>query len=402
MCIERLSARLGVLLSILMTMTTACGDASDTESMVGNDVTPEATSTPDEGASLETISGCGDTTLLASTSDDAAPGAWKVGARTLMAGDLQAEVWYPAVPGSDSGVDTIIYDIRDQLAPDEGAKIPDEDNPWHYCDCYRDLPLDTERGPYPVIIFAHGTAGFRHQSLAQMTHWASHGFVVAAVDHPGLKLGDLLSFNFNQDLSTDLNTLHATLSELPGDWSFLDGAIDLERLGAAGHSAGGGAIGALSDRAQVMIPMASRGTSESPALKSTLILGGVDDSVAAYDGQVNGYESSPATKRLVGLSNAGHLAFSDLCNLGADKGGLVAIANQYGVSGASFASFLWDGCDEGQLAFEDARDIVNYATTATLKETLHCNETAALNLPEISTKFDAISEYREDLGTLTP
>ena len=83
-----------------------------------------------------------------------------------------------------------------------------------------------------------------------MTHWASHGFVVAAVDHPGLKLGDLLAFSFDQDLTADLNTLYAALENLEGDWAFLEGFIDLQRLGAAGHSAGGGAIGALSDRAQ--------------------------------------------------------------------------------------------------------------------------------------------------------
>ena len=115
--------------------------------------------------------------------------------------------------------------------------------------------------------------------------------------------------------------------------------------------------------------MASRGTSETETLQSTLILGGVDDAVAAYSGQVGGFESSPSKKRLIGLENAGHLAFSDLCNLGADKGGLVEIATQYGVTGASFASFLWDGCDEGQLPFEAARDIVNYSTTVVLKET---------------------------------
>lgn len=397
----RQSAPTGLLLTALILVNYGCGDTTATapEAISGeSDVQAE----PDITETLETVAGCDGATFLVSDGDDAGSGPWKVGARTLFAGDLQAEVWYPAIPGTERDIDAIVYDIRDQLAPEEGAKIPDEDNPWHYCDCYRDLPLDTEHGPYPVIIFAHGTAGFRHQSLSQMTHWASHGFVVAAVDHPGLKLGDLLSFNFNQDLSTDLNTLHATLSELPGPWAFLDGAIDLTRLGAAGHSAGGGAIGALSDRAQVLIPMASRGTSESPTLKSTLVLGGVDDGVAAYNGQVSGYESSPATKRLVGLSNAGHLAFSDLCNLGADKGGLVAIASQYGVSGASFASFLWDGCDEGQLPFEEARDIVNYATTATLKETLHCNAESAQNLPDIGGKFDAVSEYREELGLLAP
>lgn len=377
----------------------ACGASTDT----ATDATDSNVSDGSNGQSapastnLDAVEACAGNTLLSAELDVTQNGPWDVGARTLLAGELTAEVWYPAKPGSATGLDTIIYDIRDQLAPEEGAKIPDEDNPWHYCDCYRDLPLDQERGQYPVIIFAHGTAGFRHQSLAQMTHWASHGFVVAAVDHPGLKLGDLLSFNFDQDLATDINTLYSALENPSGDWAFLDGHIDLQRLGAAGHSAGGGAISALTDRAQVLIPMASRGTSESDSLVSTLVLGGVDDGVADYSGQVNGYESSPTTKRLIGLENAGHLAFSDLCDLGADKGGLVEIATQYGVSGASFASFLWDGCDEGQLPFEAARDIVNYATTIVLKETLHCDTTRASLLPDIASKFDAVFEYREEL-----
>ena len=137
-------------------------------------------------------------------------------------------------------------------------------------------------------------------------------------------------------------------------------------MGAAGHSAGGGAIGALSDRAQVLIPMASRGTSETETLQSTLILGGVDDAVAAYSGQVGGFESSPSKKRLIGLENAGHLAFSDLCNLGADK---AAGRNCHTVwrNRCQLCELLVDGCDEGQLPFEAARDIVNYSTTVVLK-----------------------------------
>ena len=385
--------------ALALTSLVACG-SDGTDSVSGdNGGTAGDVTTPgsDAGSQLETANGCDGTTLLAADNDVTAKGPWDVGAKTLLAGELVAEVWYPARPGSRGDADAIVYDIRDQLAPEEGVKIPDEDNPWHYCDCYRDLPLDTERGPYPVIIFAHGTAGFRHQSLAQMTHWASHGFVVAAVDHPGLKLGDLLAFNFDQDLATDINTLYASLESPADDWSFLAGHIDLKRLGAAGHSAGGGAIAALTDRAQVLIPMASRGTSESETLQSTLILGGVADGVADYSGQVNGYESSPTTKRLIGLENAGHLAFSDLCNLGADKGGLVAIATEYGVTGASFASFLWDGCDEGQLPFETARDITNYATTIVLKETLHCDSSRSSLLPDIASKFEAVYEFREEL-----
>ena len=57
-----------------------------------------------------------------------------------------------------------------------------------------------------------------------------------------------------------------------------------------------------------------------------------------------------------------------------------------------------DGCDEGQLPFEAARDIVNYSTTVVLKETLHCDASRVNLLPDIATKFEAVFEYREALS----
>ena len=137
-----------------------------------------------------TLAGCDGASLLAPPADLAAPGPWPVGVRTAKVGNLTVEIWYPAQVGSDAGKPTERYDIRLQLPASEAAKIPDADNPWQDCDCVRDLPLDDAHGPYPVVLFVHGTASFRHQSLHQMTHWASRGFVVVAADHPGLKLGD--------------------------------------------------------------------------------------------------------------------------------------------------------------------------------------------------------------------
>lgn len=78
------------------------------------------------------------------------------------------------------------------LPDSEQGKIPDDDAPRIVGEAYRDLPIDADFGPYPVIVFVHGTAGYRYTSLPQMTHWASRGFVVLAADHPGLNLQDLL------------------------------------------------------------------------------------------------------------------------------------------------------------------------------------------------------------------
>ena len=87
----------------------------------------------------------------------------------------------------------MVYDLREHLPKSEQGKISDSKNPWQACSCYRDLPIDEGHGPYPVLVFVHGTAGFRTQSLSQLTHLASRGFVVLAADHPGLMLADILA-----------------------------------------------------------------------------------------------------------------------------------------------------------------------------------------------------------------
>ncbi|MFT3776599.1 MAG: hypothetical protein QM820_65505 [Minicystis sp.] len=130
--------------------------------------------------------------LLRVPDDPAQAGPWPVGAQTITVEGYTTEVWYPAVIGSEEGKDKARYDVRKQLPDADQAKIPDSDNPWQDCNCYRDLPLDGAHGPYPPVLFVHGTAGFRTQSLTFMTHWASRGFVVLAADHPGMMLKDIL------------------------------------------------------------------------------------------------------------------------------------------------------------------------------------------------------------------
>lgn len=353
------------------------------------------------GGSIELSGACAGTTLRPRPADTAARGPWAVGARTVQIEGLTAEVWYPAEdPGPRT--DPVVYDVRQSLPLSEQQKISDEDNPWQTCDCYRDLPIDAQNGPYPVILFVHGTAGFRTQSLPHMTHWASRGFVVIAADHPGLWLADLLGIacgegNVPQDLQGDLDVLVAAVrGEVGGLEDFTD-RLDAERIATTGHSAGGAAVSTTGDFASVIIPMAAGGVEADAVVESSLVLGAMADSVVAFSSQVSGYDSTPPRKRLVGIANTGHLAFSEMCALRNAAGDdLITIAQANDICGAGFAGGLFQ-CDASFVPDAEGWDIIHFASSAVLEETLHCEPEAVAELGLIKGRYPVVLEFREEL-----
>jgi hypothetical protein len=359
----------------------------------------------DAGPVTETRPGCDDATFLATPTDPAVDGPWLVGARTVQVGRLTTEVWYPAPYGSAAGQTPVRYDIREALNPSQRTLIPDADNPWQDCDCYRDLPLDEAHGPYPVVVFVHGTAAFRHQSLTMMTHWASRGFVVVAADHPGLMLGDLLANlcpddpSGEQDLSGDIDALLAALAAPAGDLAFLAGRIDPTRVAITGHSAGGNASAEASTKPNVRVVMplaASAAATDTDALQSVLYMGGLADGIVGYDDTTTAWTSSPAPRRLVGLTNTGHLFCSDLCDTRNAAGkNLLEIASDYNLCGSAFAGILFD-CNEAYLEGDRGREIVEAATSTVLETTLQCRT----DLGEVSAlqdRYAEIGDYQEAL-----
>jgi len=382
------------------TDTTAATDAptSTADPTTQPEPTTSSPGTTDGGAD---VPGCDGGSFLPVPKDTSLPGPWPVGARTVAVDGLTVEVWYPAEVGSDAGQEQIRYDIRDGLPEAEAGKVSDEDNPWQDCDCYRDLPIDGDHGPYPAVIFVHGTAGFRSQSLEHAVHWASRGFIVVAADHPGLWLKDLLGSLCGapmvaQNLGGDVAKLVAAVKAPVGDIAFIAGHVDADRLAMAGHSAGGNAISGAGGAARVLIPMAAGGVSEGAALESTLILGGLSDQVVAYSGQQSGFDSSPAPKRLVGIADAGHLAFSSLCSLKNSQGqDFLAIAEANDVCGAQFAGFLFD-CAPEYTPDAVSWEITQFASSAVLESTLRCTD-AADNFAELQTRFPEVAEFQESL-----
>lgn len=366
----------------------------------GTSAATTTTSSGGEGGAGGGGAPCAGLVLPAMDDDTSVRGPFDVGAVTADVDGLRVEVLYPAPPGA--GGEPKRYDVREHLPESERAKIADEDTAIQTCDCFDGLPVDDGAGPFPVVIFVHGTAGFRTQSLELQTHWATRGFVVIAADHPGLQLEDLLTLacgqgNTPRDLDGDLATLVAAIEAPTGDLAFLDGHVDPTAIAMIGHSAGGAAIAGKGDVARVLVPMAAGGVEEGSALESTLVLGAVEDQVVEFASQEEGYASSPSPRRLVGLSPAGHLAFSSLCSLRNAAGeDIVTIGENSGVCGLSLADGLFD-CADTHMPDPTAWSLVNEATSAVLEETLHCRPDRAAWIAGIAGRHEEIVVFEEAL-----
>ncbi|HNT53083.1 MAG TPA: hypothetical protein PKG95_00105 [Anaerolineaceae bacterium] len=130
-------------------------------------------------------------------------------------------------------------------------------------------PFATDLTQTPVLLFSHGWSGMRTQNTYQVEELVSHGYVVVAADHAEGAImtifpdGRIIFINpsalpsrksdaeFNaaarilgQMWVSDLKFLRSQLEKLQNGTieSPLTGHLDLEQVGAFGHSTGGGAV----------------------------------------------------------------------------------------------------------------------------------------------------------------
>ncbi len=304
----------------------------------------------------------------------ALPGPWPVGVKTIEYDGTTIEVWYPAKPGSETGHPHVRYDLREAMPPAEAAKIPDADNAWLDCACTRDLPVDDTRGRYPAIVFLHGAASFRAQSAFLATHWASRGFVVLAPEMPGIGLAAVMGGpqEFPLMLPSKIVALieHAPVKD---PLVFLRARLG-DRLAIVGHSLGALLASSVPDQAAVAVRIALAGAAPTKGSADTLTMLGDHDHIAG------GSAATPAG-RVVVVHRAGHLAFTDLCGVGADRGGTVAIAKAHGVEVPELVVQLAnDGCGSDDAPFATTAPIIRATTAAMLEQTLRCDRSAAAEL----------------------
>ena len=132
---------------------------------------------------------------------------------------------------------------------------------------YLDLPLAETNEQYPVILFSHGWNGFNAQNTGQAVELASHGYVVIATQHTYGAVATVfpdgtVALNNPRALpeNADDPNYEVVARKLVNQWaedmafvldqfqgfdedagSLFFQRLDMERIGAYGHSTGGGA-----------------------------------------------------------------------------------------------------------------------------------------------------------------
>ncbi len=192
-------------------------------------------------------------------------GTVETGRRTM------ARLWYPVAAGLPATADAPWIERADVVLPTMAARGGLPAFAFGHLALVRThaiwaAPLAPAPAPdgWPLVTFAHGLGGFRSQNSFLAEDLASHGVVVAALDHPGDALGTTLPDGatlpyvglpassapgyvgavvaLGARWTVDSVALLSTLRDLlpAGDLAPFAGALDLGRVVAAGHSTGGG------------------------------------------------------------------------------------------------------------------------------------------------------------------
>ncbi len=285
---------------------------------------------------------------------------------------IVAEIWYPATDAAIGG-DGVVYEIDDLLRPEALELLGDtEVSAALSTTAVRDADMRLDDGPYPVVMFSHGSGGMRMQSTYLTVVLASHGYVVVSPDHYNNTLSDalILGEDFTdamlqsfQDRPMDLDFLVDHMSSLdPTDP--LAAASDLTRVGVAGHSFGaltslrwlgqGTELKAVVAQAPPSMELTWLGLTPALATHDTPVMlhvGGVDATTPPEDAQTIWDEASAPRSRLI-LERGGHFTFSDMCQLDPAQ---IASAVDLGIEDA-----LEDGCTDENTDPEAAAAVMRH------------------------------------------
>jgi dienelactone hydrolase len=187
---------------------------------------------------------------------------------------FMVQIWYPTEP-TLSGKTTPWIDHVEVMAPAiaDLLGLPSfslNHLKYVFSHAHQDAPLPKNMNQYPILLFSHGWSGFRAQNTFQVEELVSHGYVVAAPDHSygavasvfpdgeviflnpealpfqgslpeeeRLEAVRVLGDQWSHDLSFILDNLLYPDSE--SDFIKFTGRLDSDKVGAFGHSTGGGA-----------------------------------------------------------------------------------------------------------------------------------------------------------------
>ena len=237
-------------------------------------------------------------------------------------GVLTAEIWYPTTPDW-SGVDVDEQRCdRYMLTPELGPRFQ------HAVRGAEGVQRNT-----PLVLFSHHSFGSRRESSHLMTHLASHGYVVAAIDHTGNTLVDRLRQSPPDANAKDVRIQIREITERRSEdvlelADHLLSGDDERGVGVVGHSWGGYTaleVTARDSRVNcvcAMTPGGSRTHLATDCLREwlvvdwdrpvpTLVFASEFDSQIPCEGVVGLYERLSEPKRLCILDNCDHVHYVD-------------------------------------------------------------------------------------------
>ncbi len=278
------------------------------------------------------------------TADPPVPGPWAVGYRTVRISDprrpgrqLITSLWYPAVAsGQQAGVaaggtcpavarggrgragQPAFYPLIGEAGFDSTVAVTD---------------APPAPGPFPLVVFSHGSAGSRVQAAYLMEALANDGYVVAAPDHPGDTMLDVaaghteeplaMAVDRSRDVSAVIDALtDATCSSAP--------LIRPDQIAVVGYSYGGltsilssiGLSPAPADpRVRVSVGIAATTAPLPRAMLAqipvpTLLLGGGRDPVVTLGENADrAFTDLTAShpRLVVAVADATHNTFTEIC-----------------------------------------------------------------------------------------
>ena len=384
----------------LLLVTAACSSSADdagsttvvTDEPVESTTTTAAdeTTTTDEPTTTEatTTTVPASTTTVPTHSDDLAPvellggGSYEVGSFNILLNGIEngrplaVQVWYPLAAGVEAEPMRYTFITGDFYDSDGAIAVKATDE------------TTSADGPFPLVVYSHGSGGLRFIHSDYTETIASHGYVVVAPDHIGntaveqfLQSDDdpaTVAFNRVADITWVLDTV------LTGDRGLepIQAIVDPDRIAVTGHSFGGftsygivagyenelGAVPA-DDRVGAIIPLAPAvGPRSGPALLDdealaridvpSLVIAGSEDRTTPVEPNVNRVwelSASDPHHRLE-LIGADHQSFTDVCDY------LTAFDEGQEVSDAVrgiIEEFGEAGCSEGQMPIERVQELTN-------------------------------------------
>lgn len=162
----------------------------------------------------------------ACTGDEALPGGGTSGATA--AGTGGADAGASGTAATEPPIDTGRFPpVTDFAAPGRFETLQEAGGLT--CTTFRPMTLGADGVPHPVIVWGNGTFLSVTSYAGVLTHWASHGFIVAAANTSNAGTGAEM-----------IACMEWVLAENARAGSPYEGHVDAVHIGASGHSQGGG------------------------------------------------------------------------------------------------------------------------------------------------------------------